>query len=177
MAASDSGSDDPFERAREEYLARWGALGSAWGVSRTMSQIHALLMISPAPLNTDEIMAELSISRGNAHGNLRELVRWGLVRTVKPKGERKEYFEAEKDVWTVVQRIARERRRTELEPVLECLDRALADTKGLKGAEASAFREQLTELKKFAELGRDVTDRLATMGAPGILAWLARFLR
>ena len=41
-------------------------------------------------------MAELKISRGNAHQNLRELVGWGLVRNVIRKGERKEYFESEK---------------------------------------------------------------------------------
>lgn len=177
MATQKPATDETFDRAREEYLARWGALGSAWGVNRTMSQIHALLMISPDPLNTDQIMEELVISRGNAHANLKELVRWGLIRTVRLKGERKEFFEAEKDVWTVVQRIARERQRTELEPVLECLDRGLAETKGLKGREARAFRRQLTELRKLARLGNRVFERFGTLGSPRILSWITRFLR
>ena len=59
--------------ARAEFLAQWGALGPAWGVSRTMSQVHALLMVSPEPQNTDEVMEALRISRGNAHANIKEL--------------------------------------------------------------------------------------------------------
>ena len=76
--------------AREEFLARWGELGPAWGVNRTMSQVHALLMVSREPLNTDEIMAALDISRGNAHGNIKELRQWGVLRRVRLRGERKE---------------------------------------------------------------------------------------
>jgi len=90
-----------FENAKEEYIAQWGALGTSWGISRTMAQVHALLMISPEPLSTDQCMEELQISRGNAHTNLKELVGWGLVKIVVKKGERKEFFEAEKDVWKV----------------------------------------------------------------------------
>jgi DNA-binding transcriptional regulator GbsR (MarR family) len=167
---------DPLERARDEYIAEWGALGSSWGISRTMSQIHALLMVSAVPRNTDEIMAELGISRGNAHGNLKELVAWGLVRPVALKGERKEHFEAEKDVWTVVQRIARGRKRKELEPVLATLERGLASTKGLKSAEAKAFRSQLAELQHFAKLADKLLDRLGRESSPGILKWVTRFL-
>src|SRR5262245_51974249 len=76
---------------RDEVVAQWGALGTAWGVNRTMAQIHALLMVSPSPLSTDDVMAELQISRGNAHTNLRELVGWGLIRSVFRKGERREF--------------------------------------------------------------------------------------
>src|SRR5437667_10630453 len=88
-----------LREAGDEVVSQWGAIGSAWGINRTMAQIHALLITAPAALSTDEIMAELKISRGNAHSNLRDLVSWGLVRSVVRKGERKEFFEAEKDVW------------------------------------------------------------------------------
>ena len=101
--------------ARDEFIAQWGIMGSSWGINRTMAQIHALLMVSTTPLSTDEIMAELAISRGNAHMNLRDLVGWGLVRSVIRKGERKEFFEAEKDVWKIFCTVVRERKRREIE--------------------------------------------------------------
>src|SRR3954453_6980171 len=109
-------TNDPvaLREARDEFVSQWGAIGSAWGLNRTMPQIHALLITTPNPLSTDEIMEELKISRGNAHGNLRELVSWGLVRSVVRKGERKEFFEAEKDVWKMFCTVMRERRRREL---------------------------------------------------------------
>ena len=85
-------------QSRDEFVTRWGTIGTAWGINRTMAQVHALLITSAHLLSTDEIMADLKISRGNAHKNLRDLVSWGLIRSVVRKGERKEYFEAEKDV-------------------------------------------------------------------------------
>src|ERR1700685_35977 len=89
---------DQLIAARDEFIAQWGAMGGAWGINRTMAQVHALLMTSDRALTTDDVMADLKISRGNAHQNLRELVGWGLVRSVIRKGERKEFFESEKDI-------------------------------------------------------------------------------
>src|SRR3954452_18999341 len=88
-----------LQAARDEFITQWGVMGSAWGINRTMAQIHALLITATTPLTTDEIMDDLKISRGNANMNLRELCGWGLIRSVIRKGERKEFFEAEKDVW------------------------------------------------------------------------------
>ncbi|MHC5018788.1 MAG: GbsR/MarR family transcriptional regulator [Planctomycetota bacterium] len=167
----------PLAAARAEFLASWGALGPNWGVSRTMSQIHALAMVSPEPLNTDTVMAELQISRGNAHANIKELCDWGLLRKVAKPGDRKDYYEAEKDVWRVVQCIARVRRRKEIEPVLQTLDGCLAQTKGGKDPATRAFRRQLSELQRFAQLGDRVLGKV-TQGASGrILPWILRFLK
>jgi DNA-binding transcriptional regulator GbsR (MarR family) len=117
-------------RVREDFISQWGAMGGAWGINRTMAQIHALLLVTEEPLSTDDVMARLEISRGNAHGNLRELVSWGLVRSVMIRGERREYFEAEKDIWTIFCIIARERKRREIDPagtvLADCTRRAKA---------------------------------------------------
>src|SRR5689334_20918490 len=130
----------PLTEARDQFVSQWGVIGSAWGVNRTMAQIHALLITAPAALSTDDIMQELKISRGNAHSNLRDLVSWGLVRSVVRKGERKEFFEAEKDVWKMFCIIIRERSRRELRPALEVLKDCSARTSGLRGAEAEIGR-------------------------------------
>jgi DNA-binding transcriptional regulator GbsR (MarR family) len=166
-----------LEDAKAAFLAEWAALGPAWGVSRTMSQIHALLMVEPESVTTDDVMAALEISRGNAHANIKELCDWGLLRKVKRPGDRKDYYEAEKDVWKVVQSIVRARKRKELEPVLDTLDRCLADTKGLRGADARAFRSQLEELQRFARLGESVMAKVERGASSRMLSWVTRFLK
>ena len=90
-----------LDQIKQDFVGQWGALGSQWGVNRTMAMIHSLLLVSPEPLTTDEVMQKLEISRGNANTNLRELASWGLVRSVVLKGKRKDYYEAEKDVWRI----------------------------------------------------------------------------
>lgn len=129
-----------YAEAKAEFLEIWGTLGTHWGISRTMAQIHALLLISPQALSTEEVMEELQISRGNANMNLRALINWGLISKVLKPGERREYFEAEKDIWKVIRQIARERRRRELQPLLDSLN------------ELEAFRPhgQNPEEKEFA---------------------------
>ncbi|MCL4149067.1 UNVERIFIED_CONTAM: hypothetical protein GTU68_045569 [Idotea baltica] len=87
-----------------------------------MSQIHALLLLSPKSLNADQIMEELKISRGNVNMNLRDLMSWGLINKQLLPGERKEYFLAEKDIWKVARQIAKERKRREVEPIIETMD-------------------------------------------------------
>ncbi len=162
--------------ARKEFLDQWAMLGPAWGVNRTMSQIHALLMIQDEPMNTDQIMAELATSRGNAHANLKELLTWGLLKSVKIPGDRKEYFEAEKDVWRVVQLITRERKRKELQPVLDTLKDCLEKTRGLKDPASKAFRKQIKEILELADLADRVMERIANRKAGIILPWLLKLL-
>ncbi len=166
-----------LEQAREELLRVWADLGPAWGVNRTMSQVHALLMISREAMNTDQIMAELDISRGNGHKNIKELLEWGLLKRVPVKGELKAYFVAEKDVWKVVQIITRERKRKELQPMFEVLEECLHGTKGLRDAESKAFRAQLAELQEFAQLADGVMDRVGRKSSKFILPWALTLLK
>jgi len=155
--------NDRLEALREEFVAHWGAMGSQWGINRTMAQIHALLMTVPEPLTTDEVMERLEISRGNAHANLKELVAWGLVRVVLRKGERREYFEAEKDVWKIFTTVARERKRREIDPALVVLRHCAEESAGIRSAEGRAFHEQMKQLEEFVEFASGMADRVAGM--------------
>ncbi|GEP41494.1 GbsR/MarR family transcriptional regulator [Brevifollis gellanilyticus] len=165
-----------WELSREEFIAQWGALGSNWGINRTMAQIHALLMTAPEPMYTDEIMERLSISRGNANTNIRELVGWGLVRLVVKKGERREYFEAEKDVWKMFITIAKERKRRELDPALAVLRKCAEETKSETGIAGRDFHQQMKELQEFVEFAMKVSDTVASMKHASALQWAMRLL-
>jgi DNA-binding transcriptional regulator GbsR (MarR family) len=156
-------ADDRLEQAREEFIAQWGAMGTQWGVNRTMAQIHALLMTAAESMSTDEVMEALEISRGNAHANLKELVAWGLLRAVVKKGERREYFEAEKDVWRIFTVVARERKRREIDPALEVVRKCAEESRGIATPEGRAFHEQMRQLEEFVEFASRMADRVAMM--------------
>jgi len=111
-----------LQDGRDKFIQSWGTLGSNWGINRTMAQIHALLLIAPEPLCAMDIKEKLNISMGNTNMNIRSLMDWGLVYKKLKPGERKEFFEAEKDMWEVVKKIVIQRKKKELEPVLKILD-------------------------------------------------------
>lgn len=115
---------DPAQQvhqAQNRFIETWGRMGSAWGVSRTLAEVHALLYITGDALCTDDVMERLQISRGNASMTLRGLTDWGIVQRVHKRGDRKEYFQAEADVWTMFKTIAAERKKRELDPVVTSL--------------------------------------------------------
>jgi len=111
-----------LSEAKEKYIQTWGTFATNWGINRTMAQVHALLIASEKPLSTDEVMQQLEISRGNANMNIRALMDWGIVKKEFVKGDRKEYFIAEKDVWFLFKQITKERRKREIEPVISFLE-------------------------------------------------------
>jgi DNA-binding transcriptional regulator GbsR (MarR family) len=116
-----------------------------------MAQIHALLLISPDPLSADEVMEELSISRGNANMNVRELIDWGLVQKVIVPGERKEFFTAEKDIWKVARQIVKERKKRELDLMIPVL-KELSEVEGDKRDKAvKTFTDTINNIRKFSD--------------------------
>ena len=146
--------------ARQQFISSWGAFGTHWGINRTMAQIHALLLICSDPITQDDIMEELNISRGNTNMNIRELINWGLVERVILPGERKEFFLAEKDIWKVVKLIVKERKKRELEPMLQLLDK-LEEVEGDKrDKNVKSFLETVGNIKK---LGKQADKTLDTM--------------
>lgn len=108
-------------QAQDLFVATWGQMGSAWGISRTMAEVHALLYITGDALCTDDVMERLKISRGNASMSIRALLDWGIIHRVHKRGDRKEYFVAETDVWTMFKTIARERKKREIDPLIVSL--------------------------------------------------------
>ena len=133
--------------AKKDFIQLWARLGSEWGINRTMAQVHAFLLISERSLSTEEVMDGLSISRGNANMNIRELMAWNLLYKDLVPGDRKEYFRAEKDIWEVAKRIARERKKREIEPLI----RELAQLENVEGGEASkSFVKTVKDIQSLA---------------------------
>ncbi len=168
-----------LEESKGLLVRRWGEMGGYWGISRTMAEIHALLFVSGRPLCTDDVMVQLHVSRGNASMNLRALVDWGLVQRVHKFGDRKEYFQADTDVWHMFETIMRERRRREVEPIIATITRCQAAVAGSEaqaaGAEAADFRKRLDELQDFLNTMSMLFELVVRFGSAG-MSQLARCL-
>jgi len=138
-----------LNEARNQFISSWGAFGTHWGINRTMAQIHALLLISADSLSAEDVMEALDISRGNANMNIRELINWGLVYRTIFTGERKEFFTAEKDIWKVIKQIIKERKKRELEPMLQLMDHLAEVKKKKKDKQVKAFLDTVNGIKKL----------------------------
>ncbi len=149
-----------YPEAKEKFIETWGNLGSQWGVNKSIAQVQALLLIAPEPLTTDDIMKELTISRGNANMSIRQLLDWGIVYKKAVAGDRKEYFVAEKNVWKWSLKIGNVRKQRELNPVLDLLREIAESKEAAKSVDEKEFAKQIKELNEFTQQISKVADKL-----------------
>ncbi len=149
-----------YEESRKKFIETWGNLGSQWGINKTIAQIQAVLLIAPRQMSTDELMKELTISRGNANMSLRQLMDWGIVYKKTVPGDRKEYFQAEKDIWKWSLKIGRVRKQRELNPVLDLLKEIAGSKDTGRTDEEKEFGRQIKELNVFTHQIGSLADKL-----------------
>ena len=161
--------------AMEQFILHWGEMGSRWGVSRSVAQVHALLYLASEPLHADEITETLSIARSNVSMCLKELQGWRLIELTHVLGDRRDHFTAEKDVWEMMTRIVEGRKEREIDPLLQtlvrCRDEAAADKTIDPGVaeRIAAMHDFVTNMtdwyQQVSRIPRPVLRKLMAMGA------------
>lgn len=134
----------------QRYILHWGEMGTRWGVNRTVAQIHALLYLSNRPLPADEIVETLGVARSNVSTSIRELQSWGLAAMTHVMGDRRDHFEARKDLWEMLAIIAEERKKREIDPTLSMLKQCLADAEKDKATEPETL-ERIRDMHDFLQ--------------------------
>jgi DNA-binding transcriptional regulator GbsR (MarR family) len=141
---------DQLPEAVRQFILEWGNLGERWGVNRSVSQIHALLFASKRPLPAEDIADTLGLARSNVSNSIRELQGWNIIRSVPVLGDRRTFYEAETDLWTLVSRIAAGRKARELDPAAEVLRQCVELARGDKSVDPVVER-RLSEMLEFVE--------------------------
>ena len=145
-----------LEESKQKFIDTWGALGSEWGINKSVAQVQALLLVSSNPVSTDEIMDQLTVSRGNANMSLRQLLDYGIIYKKVIAGDRKDYYVAEKDIWKWAVKIAMMRKQKEIEPVMSVLGELKDEVKKNKTADGKEFYKMVNDIHSF-------TDQLSTL--------------
>ena len=141
----------------QKFIVHWGEMGERWGINRTVAQIHALLYISPEPLNAEQISQILSIARSTVSAGLRELLSWGIIHVVHVLGDRTDYFEAMGDIWEMFRLIIDRRKRAEFDPTLEMLRQVVRELE--KNPAQTREREKLAAMLDMFETASSVYEQ------------------
>src|ERR1700682_2313551 len=147
-----------LEEVEDRFVDLWDNMSFLWGISPTMARIHGLLYITGSALSMDDIMLRLEISRGNVSMNLSKLVEWGLVRRVHQRGDRRDYYESLSDVWEMFTLVAAQRKRREIDPILntlrDCREPLSPESLGAaaENDEATDRRRRVSDLLAFLTL-------------------------
>jgi DNA-binding transcriptional regulator GbsR (MarR family) len=166
--------DRKLREVQDTFIRRWGEMGATWGLNRTQAEIFGLLFAAGSPLCTDDVMERLNISRGNASMSLRALCDWGIIRRLHKRGERREYFESLPDVWEIFTMIAAERKRREMDPVLQTIRQCqqMLDEPSLGKAArqepVKLTRERLAAMEEFMEITNTIFDQFLGTAKSGL---------
>ena len=153
---------------QQKFVLHWGEMGTRWGINRTVAQIHALLYLSPHPVNAEAISATLGVARSNVSTSLKERPGWGIVRLVHVMGDTRDHFEALKDTWEMFRIIADERKRSEIDPTREALRQCLDEVPG----NDAYTRERLQAMSDFFELTSNWYGQVSKWPQPVVLRFL-----
>lgn len=154
--------------AQEKFILHWGEMGTRWGLNRTVAQVHALLFVSPKPLNADELCAALGVARSNISSSLRELQNWGIIKVVHVLGDRRDHFESMKDVWEMFRLIMDQRKKREIDPTLELL-KACVEEAARSGPKDEYTHQRLVAMKDFFETASGWYTQLTSLPTSGLI--------
>lgn len=157
-----------FTECKAEFIETWGKLAINWGENRTMGIVHALLLIACDPLCTDQIMEELEISRGSANNTIHRLLELNLIYKQDLEGQRKDYYVAEKNMWKVMKAVVQERKKKELDPMIETLEKLSALQPNCQ--KSAEFHNTVREIQDFSLRA----DRLLETFTGAEMNWLLR---
>jgi DNA-binding transcriptional regulator GbsR (MarR family) len=149
----------------EKFILHWGEMGARWGINRTVAQIHALLYVSPKPLNAEEIAETLGVARSNVSNSLKELQGWGVVKVVHIMGDRRDHFETLKDVWEMLRTIIEERKKREIDPTADFLHECISEA----SSSEKYTKERLTELSEFFDSLIEAYEQVSKVQTPALL--------
>ena len=152
----------------QRCVLHWGEMASRWGVSRSVAQIHALLFLSPAPLTADEIAETLDVARSNVSVSLKELQAWDLVSVTHVLGDRRDYFQARKDIWEVLTTIVDGRKRREIDPTYKCCANAQRN-RSTTPKRPQEVKERIASMLEFLEEMSGWYDQIRGMPRPTLL--------
>ena len=156
---------------QQKFILHWGEMGIQWGINRTVAQIHALLFISPKPLNAEQICDLLGVARSNVSTSLRELQNWKIVKVVHSMGDRRDHFESMKDVWEMFRVVLDERKKREIDPTVAMLRDCVAEI-DKSGAKDEFTRERLAALRDFFQTMSGWYDQVDQLPTAGIMKFV-----
>src|SRR5438034_1296343 len=156
-------SKSTLSPVQQKFVLHWGEMGTKWGINRTVAQIHALLFLSPVPLNAEAIATTLGVARSNVSTSLRELQGWGIIRVVHLLGDRRDHFESLKDVWEIFRIVAEERKKREIDPTLRVLAQCVQEVKNGQGE--AHTKERLEAMLEFLTTMTGLFDEILRMPA------------
>ena len=89
---------DKLQQASRELIEAGGRTAQSFGLNRLLGQIFMFLYIRRDASSLDDLVEGMGVSKASISIACRQLLSLGAIRRVWRKGDRKDYYEAETDL-------------------------------------------------------------------------------
>jgi len=165
--------DETLQAVHDSMIKGLGQLTDFFGFSPVMGHLYGALLMSPTALSLDDLEAVVGKSKASVSMNMRALERWGMVREVWVKGDRRKFYEAESDLWRVARTVIESRERREVGVALRILgenaqrlEEATSDFPQEERELARHYLDRVRELQAFFEFAATVLEVFLEQGGP-----------
>lgn len=136
------------EKIKHEIIKNFGVAYKAFGLSKLMGHIIALLIYSQEPISLEEVATSLHRSKGPVSQILRRLRDRGLIRRVWQPTSRKDFYEIQPEVFEVAYRNNLEQVRSNTRLARQLKITVARDKTG----NHDALKLRLVEMEMFYEI-------------------------
>jgi DNA-binding transcriptional regulator GbsR (MarR family) len=159
--------DETLQAVHESMITGLGELTDFFGFSPVMGHLYGALLMDSKPLSLDDLEDIVGKSKASVSMNMRALERWGMVREVWVKGDRRKFYEAESDLWKVVTAILESRERREVGVALKVLsenanrlEEAQSTLSEEERQRAEFYLDRVQDMRRFFEFASFGLDML-----------------
>lgn len=141
---------DPLHQAKWEMVEAGGRTAQSFGLNRLFGQIYTLLYLSDEPQSLDALVDQLGVSKASISIACRQLESWGALQRTWVKGDRRDYYVAERNFTHILSNglLASVNKKLDSAKVQIDLSLKLLEQGG-NGEKAQFVRERLREAESF----------------------------
>ncbi len=146
--------EEQLTLARQNFIQSMSRISHFWGFPKAMGAIYGAIYLSPQPISLDELVEQVSVTKGAVSTNVRLLERLGMVHKHLEVGDRKDYYTAETDFWKVIRGVLREREQQEFDLALRTVGESLKmarspEALATDAATAVFYQQRMTNIQDF----------------------------
>jgi DNA-binding transcriptional regulator GbsR (MarR family) len=170
-------ADEEVAAAREEVIEAMARTAEVWGAKRSYGRLFGVLYFADEPLSLDGLTEESGYAKSTVSTAMSTLERFHLVRRRSLPGEgKKAFFEAETDLWYVLQQFFQNEVSREIRIMSRALDDAAETLEAAEGERAARDLQKVRKLQRIYDRAEQFLSLVTSQSVDRLAGLLERFV-
>lgn len=168
-------SESDPDAAREDVIEAMSRSIEVYGLNRSYGRLYGILFFAEEPLSLDTLTEESGYAKSTVSTAMSDMNRMHIVHRRSIPGEgKKAYFEAETDLWYIIQELLNREVMREIRIMSRALDSAAETFEQAETDKAKRDLEKIRKLQRMYDRSEQLVDLLTGQSIDRIVSMLKR---